>query len=115
MARGVAFDSEEYGVNLLYSVVGERMVLVKGQAQSIPRILTPAPWKSLNGRNPDQIGRMVALIPADVCTKAHTLEDHRQQAPCGDFASPRLSKVSLADLLELRHANSNGGSNSIKE
>src|SRR5215471_20101534 len=53
---------EEYGVNLLYSVVGERMVLVKGQAQSIPRILTPAPWKSLNGRNPDQIGRMVALI-----------------------------------------------------
>ena len=61
VARGVAFDSEEYGVNLLYSVVGERMVLVKGQAQSIPRILAPAPWKSLNGRNPDQIGRMVAL------------------------------------------------------
>jgi len=115
VARGVGLDSEEYGVNLLYSVVGECMVLVKGQSQSIPRNLGQAPWKSLNGRNPDLIGRMVAFIPADVCTKAHTFGDNRQHAPCGDFASPRLSKVSLADLLELRYANSNGGSNSIKE
>ena len=37
------------------------MVLVKVQAQSIPRILDQTPWKSLHGRDPDQFEEITKM------------------------------------------------------